>query len=380
MATTINDILISELDRASVPAVQEDELVLNQTDAASGEFVTRRISWAEVGQSIRDLSGDIENGITDQVLFGDGTEPGPSITFKNDQTTGIYRPLLAVPSMAITADGQEVMRFSHDPTQARVGIGFHNNDPDVPEDGLHIKLGGIILDWGLGLRYNVTNKYGPSWEDSSKYDSSVRLNVETRNSLTFATNDIERGRFTRDGDFTFYRALGVGGWYGDDNIQPDYGKAGTDKSTGSILISGGPAESVIWKDAVDFFDENVSIITDILVNNPEFIQEITENLDYEIIGNNLINNPNFIDAIVNDLDIEIDMGVINENLGDLNIGDGLTFENRVTGPGITRDFLIVDNTIARGVFDDVARKNIEVASDKLVANTELIFGGIDALP
>lgn len=365
--TTINDILISELDRASVPAEPEDELVLNQI-GPSGEFETKRINWAEIGQSIRDLSGDPDRpGITDQVLFGDGTEPAPSITFKNDTSTGIYRPINIPPSIGISVDGYDALRLTRVGSQSRAGIGF-NYTTEYPQDGLHIKSGGILIDWSPGFQFKLTNSNTDDWETGVPGDSSVRLNVETNNNLTFATNDKERGRFTKQGDFAFYRALGVGGYSTDDFIKVDYGKAGDATKSGSILISNGPGSAVEWKDPENFFDENVTIISDILVNNPEFIENITKNLNYDTITNILLNYDGFIDAIIDNLDLEIDIELINDNLGDLNVGDGLTFEKRDTGSGSVKDFLIVDNTIARGVYDSNTRRNLEIDSAKITAD------------
>jgi hypothetical protein len=378
--TTINDILISELDKARVPAVPEDELVINQIDA-SGEFVTRRINWEEIGQSIKDLAGDPNRpDITDQVLFGDGKCSAPSITFKNDRGSGIFRPTFTQSAVGISAGSAEVMRLTHDGSQARVGIGYDCDSMEVPEDALHIKNGGIKVDWSNGLQFVATNGYQPQWTDNRKFTSHVRIGVKTSNPLTFATNDLERGRFTEQGDFAFYGALGVGGYSSDDFIKVDYGYGSDGTKSGSILISNGPSAPVKWMDPSDFFEENVDIISDILINNPDFIENISKNLDYDIITDILLNYPGFIDAIIAEIDIEVDMDGINSNLGELNVGRGLGFEPRQIGIGPPKDFLIVDDTIPTGQYDPVNDKNIKIESEEFVATSELIFANITPLP
>ena len=315
MATSINDILISELDRASVPAQPEDELVINQ-EVAGGDYVTRKISWAEVGQSIRDLSGGITNAA---VMFSDGTEPEPSITFKNDTSTGIYRQTpIGYPSMGISAGGYEVIRATRT-AKGCVGINFVQTQ-DIPQDGLHIKDGGIILDYN-NLVFRVTNDYTPTIENPLKYNANIRLGCIANHDVKFITNDKERGRFTNSGNFLFHGSLGVGGYFGETYIDPEYGNPPTSKKSGSILISNGFNFPVTWRDPEDFFVDNVYIITEILGQYPDFIQIIADQ-----IGN---------------ITIDVD---------DLNIGDGLARDTRPSAiPGVTERYMYVDDTIVRGI-------------------------------
>ena len=377
--TSINDILISELDKARVPAVPEDELVINQIDA-SGEFVTRRINWEEIGQSIKDLSSDPNRpDITDQILFGDGKCSAPSITFKNDQGSGIFRPIFTQSAVGISAGSAEVMRLTNIGSQARVGIGYDCDSMEVPDDALHIKNGGIKVDWSNGLQFVVTNGYQPQWTDNTKFTSHVRIAVKTSNPLTFATNDLERGRFTEQGDFAFYGALGVGGYIGESNIAVDYGKDKDSYRSGSVLISQGPGASVIWKDPDDFFGENVALITDILIAYPDFISEITQNLDFDYIIENILIDPGFIDGILDLIEVDIDIEILNDNLKNLNLDDGLEVISRASGPSTTDDYLRVDNTIARGEYD-FATGNKKIESEEFVATSELIFANITRLP
>ena len=371
MTTTINDILISELDRAVVPATAEDELVINQADGG-GNFVTRRISWGEVGQSIRDLSGSIDRpDISNQVLFADGLEPQPSITFKNDQSTGIYRPILSLPALGISAGGYEVLRVAHDGTQGKVGIGFQINDATVPIESLHIKEGGIFLDYGLGLNFKITNDFSTEIGGTAN-ESNIRLGTVLPNNLKFQTNGKERARVTKDGKFLIHGAIGVDGYASENIINPDFGQAGDANQSGSILISRGPTRSTIWMEPGQFFDQNVNIIGEIIVNNPDFIDSIVNEIDLSILGDILIDYPGFIDGIIDKIDIDIDVEAINEGLDKLNVDEGVEV---VTGaPGTTYDgefYLRADYGIARGTYNGT--KNTEFVSDKIEAKSNLIF-------
>lgn len=297
---TITDILISELDRAVVPATGGDELVINQLDSNSGDFVTRRISWTEVGQSIKDLSGDPNNnnGLADQVMFGDGTEPAPSITFKSDTSTGIYKPQLIQPAVAITSGGLEVLRaVDVSPTARYVGIGFANNDSNIPQDSLHVKGGGIKIQFSnVNAATNVLHfklaTDGPSIDTTKPVP------------LIFAVNNMECGRWSVDRNFHMYGSLGVGDFF---NGTPsvDHGL------DGYILQSQGINNSLNWSSPQDFFLENVEIITEILIDNPVFIDGISSEIDIEIINNN-----------IQDLNVAEGLGIVNYPNGyPNNVGD-----------------------------------------------------------
>ena len=198
---TITDILISELDPAVLPAKGTDELVVNQYDDAIKDFVTRRITWSGVGDSIQDLSGDINFPGVKQILFADGTETEPSITFKSDTSTGIYKPLSPLGTVAITSDGGEVMRATTQGIKKLIGIGFTLNQ--MPEDSLHVKGGGTVFEFGNNNKLHFKSRQGlPS------------IDTVTDTPMLFATNGIERGRFTEGGNFEFYGALGVGTYVG----------------------------------------------------------------------------------------------------------------------------------------------------------------------
>lgn len=278
---TITDILISKLDPAILPATGSDELVINQLDSASGEFVTRRIAWTDVGGSLQDLSGDINFPGVKQILFADGTEQEPSITFKSDLSTGIYKPLNPPGTVAITSDGGEVMRATTQGILKRIGIGFTNNE--VPQDALHVKKGGVLVEFGNNNKIHFTSKSGLPVIDTTN-----------TNPLAFATNNIERGKFTNTGAFEIYGALGVGSYTGGVPIV-DHG------DDGYLLLSQGDNTNPIWSSPYDFINTNK-----------------------DIIGNILINDPNFISGISNKIDIE----VINDKLDEMNIGPGLDVGNR----------------------------------------------------
>lgn len=297
---TITDILISELDRAVVPATGDDELVINQLDGNSGDFITRRINWTEIGQSIKDLSGDPNNnnGLTNQVMFGDGTESDPSITFKSDTSTGIYKPQLNLPTVAFTSGGLEVLRAVDVTSTSRfVGIGFANSDPEIPQDSLHVKGGGIKIQFSDSN--NATNVlHFKLATDGPSIDTTKSV------PLIFAVNNLECGRWSAVGNFHMYRSLGVGDIvagtpsvnYGDD---------------GDILLSQGINNSLNWSSPADFFLENTEIITEILINDPDFIDGISSEIDIEIINNN-----------IQDLNIAEGLGVVNYPNGyPANVGD-----------------------------------------------------------
>lgn len=391
MTTTINDILISELDRAVVPATAEDELVINQADG-SGNFVTRRISWGEVGQSIKDLSGSIDRpDLDNQILFADGTEPAPSITFKNDPSTGLYRPILTIPALGISAGGYEVLRIAHDvsPGQGRVGIGFQINDPGIPLDALHVKSGGILVDYGAGLNFRITNDTSSVIDDSSKTESNIRLGTLLPNNLKLQTNGKERVRVTKDGKLLIHGAIGVNGYAGENVINPDYGEPGNANESGSILISQGESRSTIWMRPGQFFDQNTSVITDILINSPDFIQDITDNINIDLIIDDIINDIDFIEGIINEINLELDFNEINDGLEKINTGDGVEVSTRVVGsPPVNEKYLRADNTIARGTYDGT--KNTSISSDAFVGgtitgtevtgSTEVFFYNISPLP
>ena len=273
---TITDILISELDPAVLPAKGTDELVVNQYDDAIKDFVTRRITWSGVGDSIQDLSGDINFPGVKQILFADGTETEPSITFKSDTSTGIYKPLSPLGTVAITSDGGEVMRATTQGIKKLIGIGFTLNQ--MPEDSLHVKGGGTVFEFGNNNKLHFKSRQGlPS------------IDTVTDTPMLFATNGIERGRFTEGGNFEFYGALGVGTYVGGTPVAYH-------GDVGYLLLSQGDNVNPIWSSPYNFISANTDIITDILVNSPIFISEISNN---------------------------IDIGVINEKLDDFNIGDGL---------------------------------------------------------
>ena len=257
---TITDILISELDRARVPAVGADELVINQLDPASNEFVTRRINWTEVGQSIQDLSGDINFPGVKQILFADGFESTPSITFKNDQSTGIYRPILSAPAIGISAGGYEAIRAVQRGDRTSVGINFYQSTK-VPTETLHV-LGGSKLEWGPDKILHFKSVVNDVWIDT-----------ETSKPIIFATNGKQRGRFSADGNFHIHGSLGTGAMVGT-NPTFNYG------DDGDLLLSGGPGNVPEWTGPYEFFDNNKQNIVDILVNAPEFIDAIE--VDYII--------------------------------------------------------------------------------------------------
>ena len=278
---TITDILISELDPAVLPAKGTDELVVNQYDDAIKDFVTRRINWSGVGDSIQDLSGDINFPGVKQILFADGTETEPSITFKSDTSTGIYKPLSPLGTVAITSDGGEVMRATTQGIKKLIGIGFTLNQ--MPEDSLHVKGGGTVFEFGNNNKLHFKSRQGlPS------------IDTVTDTPMLFATNGIERGRFTEGGNFEFYGALGVGTYVGGTPVA-DHG------DDGYLLLSQGDDVNPIWSSPYEFLNDNVDIITNILITDPNFIEQISNS---------------------------IDIGVINEKLDDLNIGDGLAIGAR----------------------------------------------------
>lgn len=303
---TITDILISELDRARVPATGADELVINQIEPNSSEFVTRRISWTEIGNSIQDLAGDPNYPGVQQIYFDDGLEIEPSITFKNDTGTGIYRPILSAPAIGITVDGGEAIRAIGGGALRYVGIGFTNNDNSIPEDALHVKGGGIKIQRGLDDNNTL---------HLTSYAGYPFINTPGFNPLVFGTGSIERARFTEKGAFHLFGAIGLG------DYPPLYSYGGQ----GDVMVSRGPDISPKWMDAAEWINNNADVILDILLDSDEFLEAI-------------------IDALNNLLSIDI----INDNLDKLNIGVGLDVDSRDDGTGTGDTELFLYNTF---VFD-----------------------------
>ncbi len=304
---TITDILISELDRARIPATGADELVINQIEPNSKEFVTRRISWQEVGYSIQDLAGDSNFPGVQQIYFDDGLEIEPSITFKNDVETGIYRPIISVPAIGITVNAAEALRCVASSTSRHTGFNFANNDPSVPIDVVHVKKGGVYIQLGDVLGKNdihLTSDLG-----------EPLINTPGVNALRFGTQDKERGRFTEQGNFHIYGALGVG----------DYAPMYYHGADGDLLLSRGNDKSPKWTPPGEFILNNSDIIIDLLLDSDEFIQ-------------------NIINALLDVIGIEI----INEELDKLNIGPGLDVDTRDNGTGTGTDEFYLYNTF---VFD-----------------------------
>lgn len=246
---TITDILISELDPAVLPAKGTDELVLNQLDPASGEFVTRRISWQGVGESIQDLSGDPNYEGVNQILFADGTEPEPSITFRSDISTGIYKPQYPLGSVAVTCDAREVMRVTPN------GVGINLTLNEVPSAALHVKTGTALFEFG------TTNKI-----HLKSYKGEPVIDTVDDNNLNFATKGVNRGRFTNEGAFEIYGALGVGGYVGGVPVVDH----GTD---GYVLLSKGQDTNPEWTSPYEYFNDNADILQNLLLtgNTNDFL-------------------------------------------------------------------------------------------------------------
>ena len=263
---TLTDIQISELNPALLPATGLDELVLNQIDSA-GLAVTRRIAWSDVGGSLQDLSGDLNFPGVKQIYFADGTEQEPSVTFKSDLSTGIYKPLNPPGTVAITSDGGEVMRATTQGTSKRIGIGFTGNES--PEDAMHVKRGGVLIEFGGNNKLHFTSKNG-----------LPVIHTASTNSLAFATDSVERGKFTGTGAFEIYNAFGVGA-YSNGVPVVDHG------DDGFLLLSQGDNINPVWSSPYDFIDTNKQIISNILINDPEFISGISDKIDIEIINNKL---------------------------------------------------------------------------------------------
>lgn len=245
---TITDILISELDPALLPAKGTDELVINQLDETSGKFVTRRITWKGVGESIRDLAGDPDDpsyeGVQ-QILFADGTEVEPSITFKSDTSTGIFKPQLPTATVAITSNGAEVLRATTVGIKKSVGIGLKLNE--APADALHVKNGGAVFEFGINNKIHLSSKNGePS------------INTVDETPLNFGTKNITRGRFSKTGAFEIYGALGVGMYNGG---VPSVSH-GVD---GYTLLSQGDDKNPEWTSPYDFFNDNKTILQNLLL-------------------------------------------------------------------------------------------------------------------
>ena len=246
--TTIKDILISDLAPALLPAKGTDELVINQIDDESGKPITRRITWKGVGESIKDLAGDPDDPAYDgvqQILFGDGTEVEPSITFKSDTSTGVFKPQSPPATLAITSDGAEVLRATTVGIRKSVGIGLKLNE--VPSDSFHVKGGGAVFEFGINNKIHLSSKKGePS------------INTVDSTPLNFGTKDITRGRFSETGAFEIYGALGVGNYAGG----TPFADHGLD---GYVLLSGGPDTNPEWTSPYEFFNDNEDVLQNLLL-------------------------------------------------------------------------------------------------------------------
>lgn len=245
---TLTDILISELEPTG-EASDIDDIVLNKFELTKGEYVTKRIKWQDLSSSLNDLSGGIDgdgNQVEiNQIMFADGTQQKPSITFKSDTSTGIYKDKFVPGTVAITSLGREVLRATTVGFDKRVGIGLQPNDS--PEDSLHVKGGGVKIEFGGNniLEFVPTNGH-PS------------INTGTGQPLIFKVQDQEVGRFDPSFHLNLYNSIGVGDVRGIPG-SISYG------DEGDLLFSGGDVKPMEWKSKSELFLDSIDIIIDALL-------------------------------------------------------------------------------------------------------------------
>ena len=245
---TLTDILISELEPTGV-ASDIDDVVLNKYEPTKNEFVTKRIKWQDLSSSLNDLSGGIDSDGNqveiNQIMFADGTQQKPSITFKSDSSTGVYKDKFVPGTVAITSLGREVLRATTVGLDKRVGIGLQPNDS--PENSLHIKGGGIKVEFGGDniLEFVPTNGH-PS------------INTGTGQPLIFKLENQEVGRFDTNYHLNLYSSIGVGDVRGIPG-SVSYG------DEGDLLFSGGSLKPMEWKNTSELFIDSIDIIIDALM-------------------------------------------------------------------------------------------------------------------
>ena len=268
---TLTDILISELDLTK-EASSIDQVVLNKFELEKG-YVTKRIDWQDLTNSLNDLSGGTdENGNQveiNQIMFSDGTQQKPSITFKSDTSTGIYKDKFVNGTVAITSLGREVLRATTVGIDKRVGIGLQPNDS--PENSLHIKGGGIKVEFGGTnmLEFVPTNGH-PS------------INTGVGQPLIFKIDNQEVGRFGSNYHLDLYSTIGVGDVRGIPG-SVSYG------AEGDLLFSGGSLKPMEWKDKSELFLDSIDIIIDSLLTRlDDGLEVITKNNEQYIRVNSSI--------------------------------------------------------------------------------------------
>ena len=188
------DVVVSDLPLIT-QATLDDVFIIND-----GNDTTSSITWANMLASIRQLQG--------QVLFDNGTESSPSISFVNDINTGIYNPNLDEVSIVtngvsrILVDEFGFVGIGND-TPSNLNAGANNlviGDTDGLDNGLTIVSGtdsaGIInFADGIGLAAS---------EGQILYDHSD-------NHMEFQTDGRESMRITTDNDVLIGRSFGQNG-------------------------------------------------------------------------------------------------------------------------------------------------------------------------
>ena len=188
------DVVVSDLPLIT-QATLDDVFIIND-----GNDTTSTITWGNMLASIRQLQG--------QVLFDNGTETAPSISFVNDINTGIYNPDLD--HVAIVTNGVNriiVDEFGH------VGIG--NDSPSNWNEGANNLVIGATdaLDNGLTIVSGTTSAGIINFADGTGLAASEGqiLYDHSDNHMEFQTDGRESMRITTGNDVLIGRSYGQNG-------------------------------------------------------------------------------------------------------------------------------------------------------------------------
>ena len=188
------DVVVSDLPLIT-QATLDDVFIIND-----GNDTTSTITWGNMLASIRQLQG--------QVLFDNGTETAPSISFVNDINTGIYNPDLD--HVAIVTNGVNrimVDEFGH------VGIG--NDSPSNWNEGANNLVIGATdaLDNGLTIVSGVASAGIINFADGTGLAASEGqiLYDHSDNHMEFQTDGRESMRITTGNDVLIGRSYGQNG-------------------------------------------------------------------------------------------------------------------------------------------------------------------------
>ena len=203
------------------------------------------------------VTSDLTMSGTNMLYLADGSASAPSLTFKNDMNTGLFRPTGAPhDTLGIATGGTDTLRFSHDGTNSEI-TAVNGGDIEVGSGG-----GNLIVEAGnLGI-----GDTSPSAKLSVSGDATISSDLTLGGTLTAEVSGTDPVFNFSDSKTTITGAVEVssdltisgtsaGLFFGDDTYQTS---AGVTTELDPSVDTADEIEAILTNDPIDFGTGSVS--------------------------------------------------------------------------------------------------------------------------